>query len=153
MYNSERFRSYLCSVLVERELFPYADPLSSININYYETGQELGWHFDNSSFSITLLTQQPNAGGQFQYLTSMRDSAGGDQNYFGVAKALAGNSSPRLLPQHSGDLVIFRGRDTLHRVTPVVGEPMRILNVLAYNVEPDRSLSEHARLTFFGRLG
>ncbi len=154
LYNSGQFQSYLCSVLGEKALYPYADPLSSININYYQAGQELGWHFDHSSFSITLLTQTPTAGGHFQYLTSMRNSAKGDQNYSGVSEILAGGGdSPGMLPQQPGDLVVFRGRDTLHRVTPIVGQRMRILNVLAYNVEPNQSLSEHARMTFFGRLG
>ena len=27
-------------------LYPYADTLSSINYNYYQDSQQLGWHFD-----------------------------------------------------------------------------------------------------------
>ncbi len=153
IYDSVVFRQFLASVLGEEKLYPYADSLSSININYYETGQELGWHFDNSSFSITLLTQHPVEGGQFEYITGMRDTTAGNQNYEGVADALRTNGDPLVLNQRASDLVIFRGRETLHRVTPVLGEGTRILNVFAYNTEPDLALSEHARLTFFGRLG
>ncbi len=153
IYDSQLFRRFLASILGEAELFPYADSLSSININYYETGQELGWHFDNSSFSITLLTQHPEEGGQFEYITGMRDTTTEDQNYGGVAETLRTGGDPRVLNQQAGDLVIFRGRETLHRVTPVRGIGTRILSVFAYNTEPDLALSEHARMTFFGRLG
>jgi len=41
-------------VLNEESLYKYDDNLSSINIHFAKTGQELGWHFDNSSFAITL---------------------------------------------------------------------------------------------------
>ncbi len=44
-------------------------------------------------------------------------------------------------------------RDGVHRVTPVKGGRTRMLVVLAYNTEPDVSLSESARMTFYGRLG
>ncbi|MEE9417439.1 MAG: 2OG-Fe(II) oxygenase [Acidimicrobiales bacterium] len=153
IYDSPRFRQFLCQAFGEQELFEYADPLSSININYYEQGQELGWHFDNSSFSITLLTQRCEAGGEFESIPKMRDSAAGDDNYRGVAKLLADSGHPSKLVQNQGDLVLFRGRDTFHRVTPVEGDRARILTVFAYNTEPEISLSENARKTFFGRQG
>jgi len=40
----------------------------------------------------------------------------------------------------------------MHRVTPTEGDKTRMLVVLAYNTEPNISLSESARMTFFGRL-
>lgn len=49
LYNDALFKSFLCEVLGEEALYPYADPLSSINLHYAPNGQELGWHFDNSS--------------------------------------------------------------------------------------------------------
>ena len=51
-----------------------------------------------------------------------------------------------------GDLILFRGRNSMHRVTPTLGDRTRILVVLAYNSEPGISLSESARMTFFGRI-
>ena len=52
-----------------------------------------------------------------------------------------------------GTLVLFRGRNSLHRVTPTIGGRTRILVVLAYNTRPGIALSEAARMTFYGRLG
>ncbi|MBC8363602.1 MAG: 2OG-Fe(II) oxygenase [Actinobacteria bacterium] len=154
-YDDPVFRSMLCDVLGEDELFEYADPLSSINVNYFLAGQELGWHFDNSSFAVTLLVQAPGAGGTFEYIDAMRSAERGEHNEQGVAAVLDGRPDrpPVALDQRAGDLALFRGRDALHRVTPVVGDRTRILVVLAYNTEPGLSLSEHARMTFFGRLG
>jgi len=66
---------------------------------------------------------------------------------------LGGSVDPNRLVSENSTLVLFRGRDTLHRVTPVKGDRDRILAVLAYNTQPGISLSEEARLTFFGRVG
>ena len=68
LYDDADFRAFLCMVLGEERLFEYADPLSSVNLHYYETGQELGWHFDNSSFAVTLMIQRPETGGVFEYI-------------------------------------------------------------------------------------
>ncbi len=154
LYDSPVFRAFLCTVLGEAELHPYADPLSSINVNYYDSGQELGWHFDNSSFSVTLLIQAGLGGGAFEFIADLRDGSSGFDNEEAVALVLDGKSDrvPVELEQEAGDLVLFRGRDALHRVTPVEGDRSRLLVVFAYNTEPGLSLSENARMTFFGRL-
>lgn len=72
LYDSADFRDFVRLVTGQEGLFPYADPLSSINIHYAARGQELGWHFDNSSFAITLLIQKPKAGSRFEYLKDLR---------------------------------------------------------------------------------
>ena len=74
-------------------------------------------------------------------------------NYPGVARVLDGESDRERLVFSDGMLVLFRGRNTLHRVTPVRESRERIQVVLAYNTEPGVSLSESARMTFYGRLG
>ena len=152
VYESEAFRSFLCSVLDVEELHRYADPLSSINVHFHEHGQELGWHFDNSSFAVTALIQAPEGGGRFDYIPVLRDTNSGDMNFDGVGRALAGEIPHITLDLEPGCLVLFRGRDSLHRVTPSRGDRVRILAVLAYNTAPDVALSESARQTFFGRL-
>ncbi len=88
LYDSEVFRSFLCSVLDESSLHEYADPLSSINLHYAESGQELGWHFDNSSFAVTLMIQEPEKGGAFEYVGGMRDAGKGEMNFDGVGQVL-----------------------------------------------------------------
>ncbi len=152
LYNDELFKSFLCDVLGETALYPYADPLSSINLHYAPDGQELGWHFDNSSFAITLLVQKPRAGGVFQYVKDLRDADAGEMNFEGVAAVLDQRQPVDALAIEAGDLVLFRGRNSMHRVTPTEGDITRMLAVLAYNTQPGIALSETARMTFYGRL-
>jgi hypothetical protein len=152
LYNAEMFQGFLCDTLGEAALFEYADPLSSINIHYAETGQELGWHFDNSSFAITLMIQPAKQGGQFEYVTGVRNADAGDMNFDGVAAVLDSQTPVKRLAMDAGALVLFRGRNAMHRVTPTEGDRTRMLAVLAYNAKPGISLSESARMTFYGRV-
>jgi hypothetical protein len=153
LYGSPLFRAFLCAVLGEAELFPYADTLSSINVHYAGEGQELGWHFDNSEFATTLLIQKPEAGGEFEYISEMQFKENGERNYDPVGALLRGTpeEDPVALAIEPGSLVLFRGRNAVHRVTPVAGKTTRVLVVFAYNTEPGIGLSESARKTFYGR--
>jgi len=151
LYNSKIFREFLASVLGEQKLYEYADGLSSINVHYASEGEELGWHFDNSSFAITLLLQAPEAGGSFEYIKDLRDSETEEMNFEGVKSLLEGITKPQLLKVEPGTLVLFRGKNSIHRVTPTRGNKTRMLVVLAYNTKPNISLSKSAQMTFFGR--
>jgi len=153
LYNAQSFKDFLSYVFGEEALYPYADPLSSINVHYAKTGQELGWHFDNSSFAITLMIQPTEKGGQFEYIKEVRDADAGEMNFDAVNKVLDGKETPKQLSMDAGALVLFRGRNALHRVTPNEGDRTRMLVVLAYNSKPNIALSESARMTFYGRLG
>jgi len=151
IYGCPQFRDFLAGVL-GHPVYDYADTLASLNIHFFNDGQELGWHYDNSSFAITLMVQQPTAGGEFEYISNCRDSDAGTEDTKQVTRLLDGDLKPDCLNMPAGTLVMFRGRDSLHRVTPAVGPRQRILITLAYNSEPGVSLSENARMMFFGRL-
>ena len=59
---------------------------------------------------------------------------------------------PRPRPlQSAGDLLLFCGNRSIHRVTPVVGPRPRLLAVLAYDLEPGKVLNEYTRMKFYGR--
>jgi len=126
--------------------------LSSINLHYAAAGQELGWHFDNSSFAITLLVQKPQAGAIFEYVKDVRNADANEMNYEKTGNILDGVEAVQSLELDPGALVLFRGRNSMHRVTPTIGDITRMLVVLAYNTEPGIALSESARMTFYGRL-
>ena len=152
LYHSQQFQHFLCAVLDVDSLHEYADPLSSINLHYASEGQELGWHFDNSSFAITVLIEAPEQGGKFEYVKNLRTSSM-DYNYDAVAAVLDGVTETETLELQAGTLCLFRGQNSMHRVTPTIGNTTRMLAVLAYNTIPGVSLSESARMTFYGRLG
>lgn len=152
LYDDASFQDFVKRTTGETELHPYADPLSSINIHYANRGQELGWHFDNSSFAITLLIQKADAGSRFEYVKDLRDADKGDMNYPGAEALLDGKIQPDVLSMGPGTLVLFRGRNSMHRVSPNESDTTRMLAVLAYNSKPGVALSEQARMTFYGRL-
>ncbi len=152
MYKSEIFKNFLKNVLNLKDLYPYADTLSSINYNYYQNTQQLGWHFDNASFAITLMIQSADSGGEFEYINKGRNYSKNfiDKSY--IRKILNESIKPYKIIAEPGTLVLFYGRNYLHRVTPVTSNKSRILVTLNYNEEKGTKLSENARLTFFGRI-
>ena len=152
IYTSEIFKSFIQSVLSVDTIYPYADSLSSINYNYYQKSQQLGWHFDNASFAITLMIQASAAGGKFQYVVDARNEKKGTVNVPLVDAVLQNNYPVEELQIKEGTLVLFNGQNYLHRVTPVASSKPRVLATLNYNLEKDLELTENARLTFFGRL-
>lgn len=152
LYRSNKFKSFISMVVGESALFECGDKLSGINVHYAANNQELGWHFDNSSFAITLLLQKPLEGGAFEYVRDLRDADAGEMNFDGVKGVLDGKTKVEEVKIEPGTLVLFRGKNSIHRVTPTAGAVTRILVVLAYNNKPNVILSEAARMTFFGRL-
>ena len=152
LYHSSIFKNFIKSVLSLEDIFPYVDNLSSINLNYYQKGQQLGWHFDNASFAITLMVQASPTGGEFEYITEGRNS---NKNYIDkklISNIISGDKKVNKLAVSDGTLILFYGRNYLHRVTSVESNTPRILITLNYNEESNVELSNNARLTFFGRM-
>lgn len=149
LYEWPLFASFLATVMGKSELFTMADPLARMNVMGYGEGQALNWHFDRSEFTTTLLLQAPEAGGDFEYDKDLRSDD--DPNYDGVCDLLEGRRKPTLMRLTPGTLNIFRGRNTAHRVTPIVGETDRIIAVFSYFERPDVMFSDQERLGFYGR--
>ena len=152
LYKSNKFKNFLTKILRIKKIYPYKDKLSSINYNYYERKQQLGWHFDNASFAITLMIQSPESGGIFQYINKGRKFENNyiDKNF--IRKVISGKINVEELNVKPGTLILFYGRNYLHRVTPVTSNKPRILVTLNYNLEKGIELSKNARKTFFGRI-
>jgi hypothetical protein len=152
LYGWAAFRGFVCDALEIERVFPFDDPLASINVNFYGGGQELGWHFDNSKFTVTLMLRQAESGGVFEYAPNIREeSAAG---YAAVGRILDGDlRDVAELKQDPGALVLFKGSRSLHRVTPSFGPASRTIAILSYTSEAGRGLKEHTRLLFYGRTG
>ena len=123
---------------------------SSININYYDKGDALGWHFDNSDYTITLLIKNCSKGGIYEFFNDMRYK-NGKEDYDLVEKILDKKVKGTRVNSIEGDLMIFKGNKSIHQVT-AVEEGERILVTFNYNETKGISLSEQSRRTFFGRI-
>jgi hypothetical protein len=54
-------------------------------------------------------------------------------------------------PLAAGTLNVFAGRNTAHRVTPVLGNRSRIIAVFSYYDKPGVAFSSAERIGFYGR--
>jgi hypothetical protein len=150
IYESEEITRFVAAVLEEAVLYRSDDPLDGCNMTVYEEGDELGWHFDQSEFSVTLMIQQPESGGTFEYAPLVREP--GEERYDDVRDVLLGRSDRvRVLASEPGTLAFFRGRYSLHRVPPIVGPIPRMNSVLTYVSEPGHKLSPMAQQMYYGR--
>jgi hypothetical protein len=143
----------LCAFLAdvfEKQLYRMADPLACLNVMGYGRDEAIGWHFDRSQFTVTLLLQAPEAGGVFEYRRNLRGED--DPNYDGVARLLAGQDPEvHSLPLRPGTLNVFAGRFAAHRLTPVAGSRMRLVAILTFMDEPQVMFRPDDRRQFYGR--
>jgi alkylated DNA repair dioxygenase AlkB len=150
LYESDDLTDFIAAVLDKPVLHRSADPLDALQITTFEPGDELGWHFDRSEFSMTVMYQQADKGGEFLYAPGLRSE--GDDNYEGVQQVLDGDTSAlKVLPSSPGTLAFFHGRNALHRVTPIEGATPRINSVLTYGERPDMRLNDLTSQLFYGR--
>ncbi len=150
VYRWPELAGFLARVMGKAALYPMADPLACANVMGYFEGEGLNWHFDRSEFTSTLLLQAPSAGGEFQYRHNLRSDD--DPNLDGIARLLRGeDDAVSTLRLGAGDLNVFKGKNTAHRVTPPIGELARVITVLTYYETPGRLFSDAENLGFYGR--
>ena len=58
LYDSGTTTRFVAAALEKDALHPSADPLDGCNMTVYEQGDELGWHFDQSELSVTLMRSE-----------------------------------------------------------------------------------------------
>ena len=151
LYQWDPLKDFIGFVLGKDVLHRFADPFGACSINVFVDGGEHGWHFDESEFTVTLMLQPPEVGGTFEYLPQIR---GRDDEKELVTNVLNGNPEGVVeLPFSPGTLLIFGGRQTIHRVTRVEGNRPRLVPVLCYSETPDLMNSETVRKLFWGRTG
>ncbi len=151
LYESDELTRFIASVLEKPVLYRSADPLDALQITKFFPGEELGWHFDRSEFSITVMYQPAERGGQFEYVPELRTDS--DECYSEVQKVLAGDRSRiKVLRGEPGTLAFFRGEHAMHRVTPVEGTIPRANSVLTYGTRPDMRLNDLTSRLFYGRV-
>jgi hypothetical protein len=88
------------------------------------------------SFEVALLFERtPESGGHFEMAPNTRSDI--NPNYQGVAKLLLGDASNTVrVAREEGELVIFRGCNSAHRVTPTEGNRLRLMCIMVYETEP-----------------
>lgn len=150
LYHDAAVQRFVAAVVGVPALYEYADPLAGLVLNVLRPGCTHPWHFDNTDFIVSLMTQRPEAGGAFEYCPGLRSVT--DENPAGVTAVLDGDRTPvRTLDLCPGDLQIFFGRNALHRVAPVEGGQERHTLILGYTEKPNVIGDPERTRLLFGR--
>jgi len=145
----EGFDRFIQDCLQEEKFYRYADPLADVIINMADEGNGFPWHFDTNNFTVTLAIQNAEAGGAFEYAPGIRD---GHENFEEVKRVLEGTSEKvTVLELEPGDLQLFRGRYSLHRVAPLQGDRPRFVAIFSYVEEPGMVGSVTRTKQLYGR--
>lgn len=152
LYRDADFQSFLAACFGLPQLHELADPLAGLCLNVVTDGRSHPWHFDTNEFAISMLTQAPESGGVFEYCPDIRSA--GAENPDDVAAVLAGQGEhlTRRITLRPGDLQLFRGRYSLHRVTEVCGPTDRHSAIFSFSQRPGVVGSPARTRQLFGRV-
>lgn len=132
-------------------LYFYDDPYGCLNVSVQADGEEFAWHFDTNEFTVSILLQQPDSGGLFEFAPNIRTPA--SECYEDVARVIDGRSDRVVaLDLKPGDLQLFKGRYSVHRVTPVGGDVSRLIALFAYAREPGMYATPERSMQIWGKV-
>jgi hypothetical protein len=152
LYEWDDFMRFVGALLDRWPLYRYADQLGALNVaTMYET-DELGWHFDLTDFVVSIALQSSELGGEFEAAPLVRSPD--DECYDDVARVLNGQAADMVetIPMTPGTLMLFEGRHSLHRVTPIGGRTPRHVALLAFDTKPGTDSTDLLKLVRYGRL-
>jgi hypothetical protein len=152
LYEWDPLARFVGDVLALEEIHRYADPLGALSVASMADGDELGWHFDQTDFVTSIAIRSAEGGGDFEVARHLRSPD--DERYGQVVAVLDGErSGVTHVTFEPGALMIFAGRHSMHRVTPVPGPSPRYVALLAYDRRPGTDSSELLKLVRYGRAG
>lgn len=119
------------------QLHTSACPYLALSLHVAGEGDCNGWHFDPNDGVVTLMLQQPDQGGQFEYAPYIRSDD--DQCYEAVGRLFAAPEAQARRPVIApGTFVLFNGRLSMHRVAPIgPTQKDRIMAIFSYDQRPD----------------
>ena len=151
LYEWPEFTRFVAAILGLDEIFPFAAPLGALNLAVMTDGDQLQWHFDGTDFVVSLAIQDADVGGDFEVAPHIRTAD--DEHYDDVARVLAGEADRVVtLPMTPGTLLVFAGRYSVHRVSPIVGETPRLVGLFGYDTKPGTMSSDLLKEVRYGRV-
>jgi hypothetical protein len=150
LYEWDPLKDLVEDVLQRGPIFRYADPFGALNLAVMGEGDQLQWHFDQTDFVVSLAVQSAEHGGDFEVVPRIRSAE--DERYEVVSAVLGGaHERVETLPMTPGTLLVFEGRYSLHRVSPIRGGRWRHVGLLAYDTKPGTMGSDLLRADRYGR--
>ena len=151
IYNANVFTHFVWEAIgTSRPIYQWADPLGRNPYGVMETDHYFPWHFDGNEFTVSILVQKPEGGGVFEYVPDIREPDA--ENFEHVKHILeGGREGVRELDLVPGDLQLFKGRFSMHRVTRIVGPMTRYIALPTYVYDPWRMNRPHHAIQYYGR--
>jgi len=135
IYASDTVTKFIGECLGVSPLYIWEDPLGCNPYSIMDPDNYFPWHFDGNEFTVSILVQESEAGGVFEYAADLRSPE--DENFDGVKDVLNGSRDRvKELDLRPGDLQIFKGRFSMHRVTKITGEQRRVIALPTYVTDP-----------------
>lgn len=151
LYDWPGFTSFLSDAFQIDPLYRYEDPLARMPFNTMRPGDAFPWHFDTNEFTVTFMVQPAETGGLFEYAPDIRDPS--DEHYDDVRAVMAGDRTRiRTLELEAGDMQLFLGRYTLHRVTAIGGTRDRHVAIPSWARLPGMVGQPHRTKQIYGRI-
>lgn len=150
IYEYQPLQKFVGHILGLKEIYQYGDPMGALNLSVMNNTDYLRWHFDQTDFVTSLAIQSGERGGDFEYVPMIRTAS--QENYDEVKKLLQGDSSKVVhLQNKPGTFVLFQGRYSIHRVTPIEGSRPRWIGLFGYDSKPGVQSTPHLREIRYGR--
>jgi hypothetical protein len=150
LYEWDPLLDFYAACLDWPRVYRYADPMGGLNVAVMREGDHLRWHFDQTDFVVSILLQDCDSGGAFEYVPNIRTKD--SENYDRVQRLLDGDTSEAIRLDHRpGTLALFMGRYSIHRVTRVEGTTPRLIALLGYDNRSGVMSTDHLRMGRYGR--
>ena len=131
LHDSDEMLKFVSDCLGVYPLYKWVDPLGKNPYSIMQPGHYFPWHFDGNEFTLSILVQKSEKGGIFDYSPDLRSKD--NESFENVTKVLRGDrSTVKSLDLEPGDLQIFKGRFSMHRVTKIEGETSRYIALPCY---------------------
>lgn len=152
LYEWDPLMEFVARILSQEKLFRYADPYGALNLSIMRDGHELGWHFDQTDFVVSIALQPSLEGGHFENVPCIRSVDNDNADTVAAVRRGERGDLVRVEPMTPGTLMIFNGRWSYHRVSTVRGITPRHVALLAYDTKPGTDSNDELKLGRYGRL-
>lgn len=150
LYNNFHLKQFIVECL-KTNIYDFNDPMAGVTLNVLRSGAEHPWHFDDPEITLVLMIQSSQQGGTVEYAPSVRSSD--NENYELVRQVLEDRySGLRHIQMQSSDLMVILGRNTLHRVTEVLGSKERYSAAFCYSTDNGAINRTETNQILFGRV-
>jgi hypothetical protein len=72
LYVSPAVKRFVAACVGCDRVYEYADPLAGVVATVLPPGGTYPWHYDSNEFVVTIMTQAPEAGGEFEFVPDLR---------------------------------------------------------------------------------